>query len=492
LRPGATCNFIAETGGPGSTEPVAGGFRFGGRQSIGRLTLVCLAALLAAPGGSASAQSLTDALAEAYRTNPQLLAQRALLRATDEMVPQALANWRPTVAFTGQTGYTVSAEAVGRSPTAYSHSKPSSLDLTATQPIYRGGRTEAQVRQAINTVEATRAQTLAVETTVFQAVAQAYLDVVRDQDLLAVNRNNEYVLGQEFESTRIRVEVGELTGTDLAQAQSSFEQAKAQVVAAEGQLEISRANYTRAVGHPPGRLTLPRERPALPATREEALSLAARANPNIISAAFTELAARDNIDVVRGQLLPQISATGDLNRAISAATSAGVSTSATTSTAMITTTMTMPLYEGGAIYSQTRQAQQTVGQRRSQRDDARRAAVQLADQNWAALQAARAAIASFTAAVRAAQIALVGIQEEALAGTRTVIDVLVAEQQLFTTQAQLVTAAHDTAIAEFNVAAAIGRLIVPELRLPVRLYDMGRHYKAVKDKWIGFAGGLTE
>jgi TolC family type I secretion outer membrane protein len=492
LRPGATCNFIAETGGPGSTEPVAGGFRTGGRQPIGRLTLVCLAALLAAPGGSASAQSLTDALAEAYRTNPQLLAQRALLRATDEMVPQALANWRPTVAFTGQTGYAVSAEAVGRSQTLYSHSKPSSLDLTATQPIYRGGRTEAQVRQAINTVEATRAQTLAVETTVFQAVAQAYLDVVRDQDLLAVNRNNAYVLGQEFETTRIRVEVGELTGTDLAQAQSSFEQAKAQVVAAEGQLEISRANYTRAVGHPPGRLTLPRERPALPATREEALSLAARANPNIISAAFTELAARDNIDVVRGQLLPQVSATGDLNRAISAASSAASITSATTTTAMITATMAMPLYEGGAIYSQTRQAQQTVGQRRSQRDDARRAAVQLADQNWAALQAARASIASFTAAVRAAQIALVGIQEEALTGTRTVLDVLVAEQQLFTTQAQLVTAEHNAAIAEFNVAAAIGRLIAPELRLPVRLYDMGRHYKAVKDKWIGFAGGLTE
>ena len=160
------------------------------------------------------------------------------------------------------------------------------------EKFYRGGRTEAQVRQAINIVEATRAQTLAVETTVFQAVAQAYLDVVRDQDLLAVNRNNEYVLGQEFESTRIRVEVGELTGTDLAQAQSSLEQATAQRVAAEGQLEIGRANYTRAVGHPPGRLTLPRERPALPATREEARSLAARANPNVISAGFTELAAR--------------------------------------------------------------------------------------------------------------------------------------------------------------------------------------------------------
>src|SRR5205823_9908184 len=162
----------------------------------------------------------------------------------------------------------------------------------------------------------------------------------------------------------------------------------------------------------------------------------------------------------------------------SAATSSGAITSSAASTATITATMTMPLYEGGAIYSQTRQAQQMAGQRRSQLDDARRAAVQTADQNWAALEAARASIASFTAAVRAAQIALVGIQEEALAGTRTVLDVLVAEQQLFTTQAQLVTAEHDSAIAEFNVAAATGRLIAPELRLPVHLYDMSRHYKA--------------
>ncbi len=453
-----------------------------------------LAALVGVPAAipAASAQSLTQALAEAYRTNPQLLGQRALLRATDELVPQALANWRPTVAFTGQTGKAASAESVAGSPTLYSHSQPSSLDLTATQPVYRGGRTEAQVRQAINTVEATRAQSLAVETAVFQAVAQAYLDVVRDQNLVAVNRNNEHVLGQQFESTRIRAEIGELTGTDVAQAQSSFEQATAQRVAAEGRLEISRANYTRAVGHPPGRLVLPRERPALPATRDEALALAATSNPNVISAGFTELAARDNIDVVRGQLLPQVSAIGELNRTISQATSAGGISSATTTTASITATMTMSLYEGGAIYSQTRQAEQTVGQRRSQLDDARRAAVQTADQNWAALEAARAGIASFAAAVRAAQIALAGLQEEALTGTRTVLDVLVGEQQLFTTQGQLVTAQHDAAIAEFNVAAAIGRLIAPELRLPVRRYDLGRHYEAVKDKWIGFAGGLKE
>jgi outer membrane protein TolC len=152
----------------------------------------------------------------------------------------------------------------------------------------------------------------------------------------------------------------------------------------------------------------------------------------------------------------------------------------------------MPLYEGGAIYSQTRQAEQTVGQRRRQVDDARRAAVQTATQNWATLMAARASIASFAAAVRAAQIALSGMQEEEQAGRRTVLDVLIAEQQLFTTQSQLVTAEHDAALAEFNLAATVGRLIAAELKLPVRLYDMERHYREVKDKWIGFSGSLRQ
>jgi outer membrane protein len=171
------------------------------------------------------------------------------LRATNEQVPQALANWRPTVAFTGQVGFTASAESVAQSPTVYTHGKPSSLDLSLTQQLYSGGRTEAQTRQAINTVEATRAQTLAVETAVFQAVAQAYFDVVRDQALVEVNRNNEYALSEEFEATRIRALIGEVVGSDVAQARSSFNQAVAQRVAAEGQLEISRANYTRTVAN---------------------------------------------------------------------------------------------------------------------------------------------------------------------------------------------------------------------------------------------------
>jgi len=458
-----------------------------------RVASVAAGLLLA--GAPASAQTLTESFAYAYNNNPQLLAQRAALRATDEGVPQALSNWRPTVNFTGAAGYnrggfeTPNPLTGASTPTLFSNFVNKSLDLRVTQPVYRGGRTEAATRQAIDTVEATRAQTLAVEITVFQAVAQAYLDVVRDQTLVEVARNNEAVLRKQLDATRDRFRVGEVTRTDVAQAESSLAQATAQRIQAEGNLENSRANFARAVGHPPGRLIMPRERPVLPATREEALSLASNDNPNVISASFTELAARDNVDFVRGQLLPQVSIVGDLNRSYAPSFTLRNSRQ---DTASVTAQVTMPLYEGGAIYSQTRAAQQTVGQRRSQVDDARRAAVQIATQAWETLQANRAAIASFGSAVKAAEIALEGTQQEALVGSRTVLDVLIAEQQLFTTQSQLVTAQHDAAVQEFILAAATGRLIAPELKLPVQLYDMERHYKSVKDKWLGFGGGLKE
>ena len=359
-----------------------------------------------------SAQTITEALSHAYETNPQLLAQRALLRATDENVPQALSNWRPTVTFTGEAGINRGDLNEGTGD-QFSTFTTRELDLHVVQPVYRGGRTEAQTRQAVNLVQSTRAQTLAVETTVFQAVAQAFFDTYRDQALVEVNRSNEQVLKTQLEATRERFRVGEVTRTDVAQAESSLAQATANRIASEGQLEVSRAEYTRAVGHPPGRLILTNERPVLPATRDETLSMAATNNLTVISANFAEAAARDNIDVVRGQLLPQISVVGDLNRSYSPSITLH---SAREDTGSVVAQLTMPLYEGGAIYSQTRQAEQTVGQRRSQVDDARRAAVQTATQSWETLMSARAAVASFSAAVKAAQIALEGTQQEALVG----------------------------------------------------------------------------
>ncbi|HEX3881738.1 MAG TPA: TolC family outer membrane protein [Stellaceae bacterium] len=454
-----------------------------------RLALGIAGAVAACGGGAASAQTLTEALSYAYNNNPQLLAQRATLRSTDEQVPQALSGWRPSVNFTGQAGFERGALAESGARSVFSSFVERELDLRVTQPVYNGGRTEAQTRQAINAVEAARAQTLATETTVFQAVCQAFLDVVRDQTLVEVNRSNEAVLKKQLEATRDRFRVGEVTRTDVAQAESSYSQAVATRIASEGTLEVSRAAYTRAVGHPPGRLVMPKERPALPATRDDALALASTNNFNVIAGNFTELAAKDNVDAVRDQLLPQVSIVGDLNRSYSPSITLNV---AREDTASVVGQVTVPLYEGGQIYSQTRAAQQQVGARRSQTDDARRQAVQTASQAWDTLTSARAAIASFSVAVRAAQIALAGVQQEVLVGSRTVLDVLNTEQQLFNTQQQLVGSDHDAAVAEYNLAAATGRLVAPELHLPVQLYDMEKHYKEVKDKWIGFKGGLSE
>jgi outer membrane protein len=440
---------------------------------------------------AAQAQTMTQALAEAYNTNPTLLAQRALLRATDEGVPQALSGWRPTVNFTGDVAGSASQFLPGLPKVSNENAtfQSNALSVQVTQPIYTGGRTVAQTRQAVETVQSTRAQTLAVETSVLQSVAQAYLDTVRDQELVEVNRNNVKVLREQLTATQDRFRVGEVTRTDVAQAEASLAQAIGQLASAEGALAQSQAEYVAAVGSRPGILLLPRERPALPATREEMLSLAANNNFSVISANFAELAARDNIDVVRGQLLPQISLVGGLSRA------AGPSVTLANSlenTASISLQMTMPLYEGGAIYSQTRQAEQTVGQRRSQVDQARRTAVQSTEDAWETLKAGRASVASFAAGVRAAQIALEGVQQEALVGTATTLDVLVQNQTLLTVQQQLVVAEHDTALAEYNVAAGIGRLIAPELHLPVKLYDMDAHYREVRGKWAGFGGGLKE
>jgi outer membrane protein len=461
------------------------------RRAAAAVLGVAAAAAIAVAAPVAEAQTLTQAMAEAYNTNPQLLAQRALLRATDEQVPQALSGWRPTVTFTGNVVGNRSAftPAIGVPSTLYSTFQSNIIQLQVNQPIYSGGRTLAQTRQAIETVQSTRAQTLATETSILQSVAMAYLDTVRDQELVDVNRNNVKVLQEQLTATQDRFRVGEVTRTDVAQAEASLAQAIGTLTSAEGTLAQSRAEYVRAVGREPGILVLPRERPALPATREETLSLAANNNFSVISANFAELAARDNIKVVQSQLLPQVSLVGNIERLT--APSVTLSNSLE-NVGTIGVQMTMPLYEAGAVYSQVRQAEQTVGQRRSQVDDTRRAAVQTAEDAWETLKAARASIASFAAAVRAAQIALQGVQQEALVGTATTLDVLIQNQTLLTTQQQLIVAEHDAALAEFNVAAATGRLIAPELRLPVKLYDMDLHYREVEHKWGGFGGGLRE
>jgi outer membrane protein len=453
----------------------------GGAARLRRVLLAGSALWLAhaALAGGACAMTLPEALAATYNNNPTLLAQRARLRESDEGVPQALSGWRPTVQFTGSAGVQRNEATNVQQQTL----TPRSLDLNITQPLYNGGRTVAATSQAENTVRATRALTLATEQQVMLSAVTAYLDVVQNQSVLELSINNEQVLRRQLEATQDRFRVGEVTRTDVSQAEATLATATATRVQAEGTLENVRANFERFVGEPPGLLEPPTERPALPTSRAEAASLAANNNPNVISAQFNEAAARDAVRVVRGQLLPQISIVGDIGKGQEITTQIQ---NRTANTASVIARLTVPLYEGGQIYSQTRQANETVGERRSQIDDTRRTAVQTAQSDWETLQANRAQVESLIASVKANEVAYEGVQQEALVGARTVLDVLTAEQTLFTSRVGLVQAQHNEAVAEFSVAADIGRLTALDLNLPVQPYDADQHYRAVRDKWIGF------
>jgi outer membrane protein len=464
--------------------------------------------------GAARAETLLDALTEAYDTNPQLLSERAHLRAVDEDVPQALANWRPTVSFSGSAGadrttnspyepnlsYALANPGCPPAPATCSlpyfsvhlpsslppvnNTTPQTIDVNITQPLYRGGRTIAQTSEAEKTVEAERARLFATEQQIFYNTIQAYLDVVRDQSTLDLAINNEQLLNKQLESTTEQFRVGTLTRTDVAQAQAQLATAVASREQAAGNLQVSRANYERAVGHLPPKLEPTPLRPILPGTRDEALTLAANKNPNVIAALLAEDAARDQVKVVRGQLLPTLSIVGDYQRLNDTEFQRSDMTNAS-----VEARMTMPLYEGGAIYSQTRQAEQTVGQMKGLTDDSRRAAVQGATQAWETLDSDRAQEKALTESVRAAQIAFEGTQAEQRVGTRTILDVLITEQTLFTDRVQLVSNQHDVVLAEFNLALQIGRLSAADLKLKVPLYDVNAHYRAVRDKWVGFGSG---
>jgi TolC family type I secretion outer membrane protein len=448
----------------------------------------------------AHAETLPEALALAYESNPQLQSERARLRATDELVPQALSNWRPTVQITGSggiqrtdtstssrdgaTGAAIAAATGGGVAVTGGGSGTQTIrshdyQMTISQPLYRGGRTVAQTSQAENLVRAERATLVATEQTVLLNGATAFFAVLRDQVLLDLQIANEQVLREQAQAVRVQVRVGTALDTDLALANARLSTAVAGRQTAEGNLATSRDTYAQVIGQMPGKLVPPAAHPVLPTSTEETQRLAASANPSVLAAEFNRAAGEDAIRVVRGQLLPLLSVNGIASRN---ATSQG---DRTTDDLSVTAQVTMPLYEAGLVYSQTREAKQTLARLTYDRDTAARQAVQAAGAAWEALVSARATIVSNGAAVRAEETALRGIQAQYRAGTRSIIDVLNETQNLLTNRINLATSQYNEAVAAYQVASAIGRLTALDLALPVALYDADRNYGYVRDKWIG-------
>jgi len=465
-----------------------------------------LALGLAVVGPSAGrAESLEDALALAYGTNPQILAERATLEGTNEALPQALANWRPTVSVTvtggkdrnelnqacSQSSFPQYYQSCfqqsfsgGVTPTHLINEQKlyqSTYDVIVSQPLYRGGRTMAQTSQAYNTINAERGHFAAVEEQVLLTVVTDYIGVVAQAEILDLNRENEEILKKEVGATEQRYHLGELTHTDLYLAEAAYAEAIANRKNADGQLQVARSTYQKDVGQWPADLVKPEIVPEMPATRDEAESIAATASPAVVQAQYAQQAAEDDVDVVRGQLLPTITAQAEFVKT-SDVTNLGLEQT----DKRLVAQATVPIYEGGAIYSQSRAAQKLVAQRKQELDQARRAAVQGTQQSWEQLKAARDALADLRHSVEVNDHALKGLEEEARVGTRTVQDVLIQQQAVFQAKVNLTGAVYSELQDEFNVVAAIGRLTARQLGLKVDLYDADKHLEAVHDKWIGF------
>ncbi|MGQ0675707.1 MAG: TolC family outer membrane protein, partial [Rhodospirillales bacterium] len=385
--------------------------------------LLAGASVLVAAASVARAQSFEQALGDAYLNNPTLRAQRANLRATDENVSIQESGWRPKVQADATAGPSY-AELRSRARQTQLIG-PHQQSITLTQPVFQGFRTVAGVRQAENQVLAGRATLQVTEQTVLLDGVTSFMNVVRDQSVLELTINNEQVIRRQLESTQDRFRVGEVTRTDVAQAQSRLAQATAQRIAAEGVLQTSRATFQRVIGTYPAKLAKPEPKLDLPASREDAASQAGGSNPNVVAARYNERAAQANVTVTTGQMLPEINLKGTVLRE----DRIGGLVNNLGESAQVTAVLTMPLYTSGSVEAQVRQAKQVQGQRLIQIEEQRNLAVEAATTAWETWISAKAQIVSFTEQVQASAIALDGVRQENLVGSRTVLDVLDAEQE---------------------------------------------------------------
>jgi outer membrane protein len=445
-----------------------------------------IAALL---GGTAMADTLRDALVSAYQTNPTLTAQRQTLEATDATVAIAKAAGRPQVSGNVGVNRYITQNGIlstgGKGPSV-------SGGLTLSYPLFNGGSVRNSVRAAETRVEAGRATLRAVEGDVFTQAVGAYMDVIRDRAIVELNQNNVKVLETNLEATRDRFQIGDLTRTDVAQSEARLQLGRAQLATAQGNATASEATYRQVIGHPPGNLAPPPPLPPLPTTADEAVRIALANNPDLIAITRQELAAGYDVNVAKAGRLPTLSAQAGADYA---ANLGGNAPSGFPNTGMQTSVglgANIPVFQGGLPAARIRQAQAQQGQVREQVVGTERAVVQAARAAFANYQAAQEAIQAQTVAVQANQLALEGNRAEQSVGTRTIIEVLNAEQELLNSQVALVSAKRDAYVAGFQLLNAMGQAEAQDLGLDGGpLYDPLGNYRRVANNWSDWATDPT-
>ncbi|UUX50079.1 TolC family outer membrane protein [Nisaea acidiphila] len=441
--------------------------------------LTVSACVLGVSAPSVSAETLSEVLAYTYRTNPTLNTARANLRVTDEGVPRAKGGWRPTVSSTLSIGYS-NFDTETSTSSSNGDTTPKDATLTVTQPLYRGGRTEADVNQAEFSVQRERANMFGTEQQTLLDALTVYMNVIRDQSVLELQQKNLERLETQLRATRDRFEVGEVTRTDVAQSEARVARADADLIQAEGNLISSRVAFERVVGYVPGDLSDPDIEIVLPESRESAVEQSVVNNYSLISAKFDERRLIEVIDLVYGELLPSVNLIGSADYT----KDSGLNDDETTEFS-VTAQVQIPIYQKGQVSARVRAAKEDANRSRIAVESIRRDTVDLAARAYEAWQTSVAAISALEAGVTAADIALQGVEQEATVGARTVLDVLDAEQELLDAQVSLVGANRNEVVAAYTLLLAMGNLTAGDLGLDVEFYDYDKHYRDVSDKWWG-------
>jgi len=445
------------------------------------------ASLLAAlAAGTASADTLREALVSTYQANPTLNAQRETLKATDASVAVARSAGRPQA--TSTVGLSRDLTRNGRFDTGLSTGPFLTGSVDVSYPFYQGGTVKNDIKAAKTRVEAGRATLRAVEGDVFTEAVAAYMDVIRDRATVELNQNNVKVLQTNLEATQDRFEIGDLTRTDVAQSEARLAQAQSRLEVAQARQVASEENYRRVIGKAPGALQPPPPLPPLPASADEAVRIALVNNPDLIAITYQVVAAGYDVRAERGTRLPTVSvlASGDYAKTMSGDTGGLDRTGTATS---IGVQSRIPLYQGGLPAARIRQAQALEGQTSEQRVGTERLAVANAVSSLETYKAALDVITSSQTAVKANELALEGVRAENSVGTRTILDVLNAEQELLNTQVELVTARREAYVAGFQLLNAMGQAEADDLGLDGGpLYDPLGNYRRVAGNWNDWAG----
>lgn len=454
------------------------------------LALASLAAGAVLAPQQVAAETLNQALSAAYQYNPRLDAERARQRATDEEVSRAMSGFRPRIEANGD----VSVQTTNVRPDSLSEgtTHPRGYSIDAVQSVFSGFQTLYGVRGAEANVRAGREQLRDIEQQVLLDAVTAYMDVVRDQAIVQARENNVRVLTKELEATRDRFAVGEVTKTDVAQAEARRAGSLSALDLARANLQSRRAVFEQVVGHPPASLAAPAGYEALlPRSLEEARSVAGAQHPSIVAALYEEEAARHAVDRIRGELLPEVQIEAsyqdrfESNKLIDE-----------TESGVVAGRVRVPIYEGGEVYARVRQAKHTHVQRLQLIELSRTEVLAQVTSAWSQLLGAKGQLQSDQTQVQSNKTALDGVREEERVGQRTLLDVLDAELELLNAEVQLSTTRRNVVVASYALLSAMGKLEVAQLGVSDPVYDPEVHYEEVRRKWWGLsitdADGRTE